>query len=247
MSDDERLSQIQTLWSVVRRAHADESVDARSAQQQMIDRYGDAIQRYLLGAFRDQAAADDAYQEFALRFLKGDYQSADPDKGKFRSFLKTVLYRLVIEHHRGQKRRKAPQMASEFPEPAVIDNAANDETFRQTWRDEMLKRAWQALQVVERDSGRPVYTVMRARVDQPELGSPELATLLSEQMGKTVTAANVRVMLHRSRDEFAKCLFREVEETIDQPRREVVEEELIELGLLEYCRPALERMDKESA
>lgn len=244
MSGDQRLSQIQTLWSVVRRAHGDQSVEAKSAQQQMIDRYGNAIQRYLLGAFRDPTAAEDAYQEFALRFLKGDYQSVDPEKGKFRSFLKTILYRLVIEHHRGNKRRKSPQLASQFPEPAVYDESISDENFRKAWRDEMLQRAWDGLKAREVETGRPWYTVMRARVDAPDMSSTDLAAHLTEQLDKNVTPANVRVLLHRSRDEFARLLFREVSDTIDNPTREIVEEELIDLGLLEYCRPALQRMDE---
>lgn len=245
MSDNDRLSQIPTLWTVVRRAHADETVQARSAQQEMIDRYGGAIQRYLLGAFRDPTAADDAYQEFALRFLQGKYRSADPDRGRFRSFLKTILYRLVVEHHRGKKRRKTAQMASEFPEAAVMDESESDEQFQQSWRDELLKRAWDALKVVEEESGRPVFTVMRARVEGPELNSAELASRLTEQLGKNVTTANLRVMLHRARDEFAKLLFDEVADTMDEPSRASIEDELIELGLLEYCRPALERLDSE--
>ena len=244
MSGDEHLSQIQTLWSVVRRAHGDQSVEANSAQQQMIDRYGSAIQRYLLGAFRDQTAADDAYQEFVLRFLKGDYQSADPEKGKFRSFLKTILYRLVIEHHRGNKRRKSPQLASEFPEPAVYDESVSDEDFHRTWRDEMLQRAWDGLDAIETETGRPLFTVMQARVEAPSASSTELAAGLTQQLGKEVTSANVRVMLHRARDEFARLLFREVSDTIDHPTRDIVEEELIDLGLLEYCRPALQRLDE---
>lgn len=245
MSGDQRLSQIQTLWSVVRRAHADESEVSDSAQQEMLDRYGAAIQRYLLGSLRDPTAAEDAYQEFALRFLRGDYGSADPDKGRFRSFLKTVLYRLVVEHHRDRKRRKTPQMESAFPEPEVIDVHESDQCFQTSWCDELLSRAWEALQRLESETGRPLFTVMRAKIDAPDLSSTQLAAKVSESLGKDVTSANLRVMLHRARDEFARLLFHEVEQTIDRPTREDIEEELSELGLLEYCRPALERMDDD--
>lgn len=245
MPSNDRLSQIPTLWSVVRQAHGEETLVAKPAQQEMLDRYGPAIQRYLLGAFRDQTAADDAYQEFALRFLKGDYQSADPEKGRFRSFLKTVLYRLVVEHHRGHKRRRSAQMGSEFPEPEVLDSNQSDKQFQQSWCDELFNRAWVGLERRQQETGRPLFTVMRAKVDDPGLGSTELAGKLSEQLGKPVTGANARVMVHRARDEFAKLLFDEVAETLDEPSRSDIEEELIELGLLEYCRPALERLEAD--
>lgn len=240
--DNDRLSQIHTLWSVVRRAHADETVEARSAQQEMLDRYGPAIRRYLLAAFRDETAADDAYQEFALRFIKGDYGSADPDKGRFRSFLKTILYRLVVEHHRGQKRRKLQDVKSQLAEPEVYDPDESDANFRESWRDELLKRAWAGLKQVEQTTDRPVHTVMLARVNAPQARSQELANALTNQLGKQVTATHVRVMLHRARDEFSRLLLAEVSETLDAPSRSQVEEELIELGLLEYCRPAVERL-----
>ena len=247
MSDNDRLSQIPTLWSVVRRAHDEQSAQAVPAQQQMIDRYGSAIHRYLLGALRDPAAADDAYQEFALRFLKGDYRSADPQRGRFRSFLKTILYRLVVEHYRGTKRRKSPQLESGFPEPAVLDARENDEVFLQTWRDELLKRAWNALEQIEQQGGRPLFTVMRARVDNPELRSAELASQLTEKLHKPISAANARVLLHRAREDFARLLLQEVAETIDSPTRIGIQEELGDLGVLEYCRPALDALDEQAS
>ncbi len=240
---DDHLSQIHTRWSIVRRAHSDQSVEAKAAQQDLIDRYGGAIFRYLLGAFRDQTAAEDAYQEFALRFVQGDYHTADPERGRFRSFLKTILYRLIVEHHRRKKRKTTPQLGQEIPEPAVVDESESDEQFRQMWCDELLKRAWNSLADLEKTSGRPLFTVMRARVDGPQLSSTELAERVTTQLGKPITSANLRVILHRARDEFARLLFEEVADTLDQPNRDSIESELIELELLEYCRPALERLD----
>jgi hypothetical protein len=52
-------------------------------------------------------------------------------------------------------------------------------------------------------------------------------------------------MLHRSRDEFAQLLLQEVADTLDDPTRFDTEQELIELELLEYCRPALERRNDD--
>lgn len=63
------------------------------------------------------------------------------------------------------------------------------------------------------------------------------ADRLSAQLGKTITTSNLRVMLHRARDQFAHILLDEVRNTLDQPARADLEEELIELSLLKYCRP----------
>jgi RNA polymerase sigma-70 factor (ECF subfamily) len=239
MSDD-RLSQIPTLWSVVRRAHGDAAGGAQSAQQQMIERYGGAIRRYLLGAVRDEELADELFQEFSLHFLRGDYEQADPERGRFRSFLKTVLFRLVALHFRQRKRRAAAALDDGAPEPAVDDAQANEE-FAVAWRDELLGRTWQALAVEQKRTGKPLFTVMRAKLEAPDLSSPELAERVSGQLGKPISPANVRVMLHRARDRFAELLFDEVCQTLDNPGRDDLEQELAELRLLEYCRPALQR------
>ena len=76
------------------------------------------------------------------------------------------------------------------------------------------------------------------------MSSAELAERLSKKLGKTISATNLRVMLHRSREQFAHLLLEEVSQTLDQPNRADIEEELIELQLLKYCRPALERSDE---
>jgi hypothetical protein len=49
MNDDIHLSQIQTLWSIVRQAHGDQTSVA-SAQKSLLDRYGGAVRRYALAA-----------------------------------------------------------------------------------------------------------------------------------------------------------------------------------------------------
>ena len=194
---------------------------------------------------RDEAAADEAYQEFALRFVKGDYASADPQLGKFRSFLKTILSRLVIEHFRKRKRSKSIPLGSAITEPVAPVDETSEEEFTKVWRDELLRRAWDALAASERQTGKPIYTVMDQRVTHPELSSAELAVRLSSQLDKTITPSNLRVMLHRARDEFAHRLLDEVSNTLDQPLRSDIEEELIELRLLKYCQPALEKLGLE--
>lgn len=200
-----------------------------------------AIRRYLLGALRDESLADEVYQEFALRFVKGDYASADPQRGRFRNFLKTILSRLVIEHFRKRKRSKSVPLGSAITEPATPIDDANEEEFTKVWRDELLRRAWDALAEAERTSGRPIHTVMDQRVTNPELSSAELAVRLTSKLERSITPSNLRVMLHRARDEFAHRLLDEVTHTLDQPVRSAIEEELIELRLLKYCQPALEK------
>jgi RNA polymerase sigma-70 factor (ECF subfamily) len=243
MDDDLHLSRIQTAWSMVHRAHGDHTA-VQAAQQTLLDRYGGAVRRYALAALRDEDAADEVWQEFVLRFVRGDFASANPERGRFRAFVKTVVYRLIVDHQRRRKRqyREGP-MHSNLAEPATGDDAAaaDDVIFLASWRDELLARCWQRLGNEETQSGKPHHTVLRYRVDHPELRSPELAAGLTELLGKPVNAGAARVLLHRARDAFAELLLDEVIQSLDDDSLDAAEEELIELDLLEYCRPALDR------
>jgi hypothetical protein len=70
--------------------------------------------------------------------------------------------------------------------------------------------------------------------------SHQVAERLSEAMGKPLTAERVRKWLHRGRKVFAELLVAEVAASINHPSADDLEEELRELGLLDYCRTALE-------
>lgn len=242
MNDEHRISRIETLWSIVRTAQGDDTVNAGAAKQQMIDRYGAAIRRYLLGATRNEDLADELFQEFALRFLTDKYSNADAERGRFRSFLKTILFRLVAEHHRKAGRDKSVPMGSLMPE-AVDDSApdSGDAEFNQVWSEELLRKAWESLSRLEQRSGRPLFTVMQAKVENPQMRSGEIAALVSQQTGQELSTGNVRVILHRAREQFADLLVDEVQHSLETDDPERVIEELETLGLLPYCKPALDR------
>ena len=248
MEDDElHLSRIQTAWSMVHRAHGDHTA-LPLAQQALLDRYGGAVRRYALAALRNEDAADEVFQEFALRFVRGDFKTADPERGRFRAFVKTSVYRLIVDYQRRQKKRSGEfPMHSNMAEPVESASAGVDEDdalFQASWRDDLISRCWCKLKEVERESGKPYFTALRYRVDNPDLRSPELAAGLTEKLGKSINAGAVRVLLHRAREEFGDLLLVEITESLADGSLDAAEEELIELNLLEYCRPALDRRRK---
>ena len=65
--------------------------------------------------------------------------------------------------------------------------------------DELLARAWEALAETDASPGRALYTVLRFRVDHPDMRSASMAEALAERLGKDLTAAGVRQTLHRAR------------------------------------------------
>src|SRR5262245_58522331 len=117
---DQRLSRIATLWTLHARAHAGDA--AAEARATLLHRYRAAAYRYLRAALRDADAADDLAQDFAVRFLRGDFGRADPHRGRFRDYLRTALSHLVTDFHRTRQRGAQPLPA----EPAAPADAADE-------------------------------------------------------------------------------------------------------------------------
>jgi RNA polymerase sigma-70 factor (ECF subfamily) len=243
----DHISHITTCWSLVFQAHQGKSGVASSAQQELMQRYGGAIYRYLLGALRDPDAADELSQEFALRFVRGDFRQADPDRGRFRDFIKTALFHLVVDHFRKRKKERPQALLSDTPELAVDDpSLANaDAEFLKRWREELLNRTWEALAALERKSGQVFYSVLRYRAEHPEARSAQMAREVGARLGKPLTDAGVRQTLHRAREKFADLLVDEVRHSLQTTDPARVEQELIDLDLLPYCRSAFDRATRK--
>jgi RNA polymerase sigma-70 factor (ECF subfamily) len=232
-SNDQRLSRISTAWTVLQQAHEGSADAAAAARQLLVQRYGGAVHRYLLAALRDRHAADDLSQEFALSLVRGAFHKVEPCRGRFRDYVKTVLFRLVSDY-----RRREQKLARPVANDLLLDVAApeaDDREFKESWRAELMARAGEAL--AEAHPGH--YAVLRFKTDHPDLRSHELAELMSRQQGKSISAAGFRQALSRGREMFINLVIHEVALSLQSPTREEIEQELAELNLLEQCKTAL--------
>lgn len=237
------LNQIETLWPVLMRAHDAAGGEAGAAQLTILLRYRPAVCRYLRACLGDADAADEVWQDFSVRFLRGDFRNANPERGRFRDLLKTAIYHMVIDHHKKRKRAMA-NLSPEGPEPAVVTEetpSESDRRFLEAWRNELLNRCWEAIADEERRTARPLHTVLRCRALNPELRSHELAGLLTKQMNKPISADWVRKWIALSRNKFAAQVLREVAGSLREPDVDAVEQELIDLELYQYCKEAIDR------
>ncbi|WP_339909814.1 RNA polymerase sigma factor [Symmachiella dynata] len=239
---DARLSQIETDWKMILDASRGAEIGHKRAIQTFFDQYSRAVYRYLLGAVRDPDAADELFQEFALRISKGSFRNADQSRGRFRAYLKSALINLVIESRRKVSKKPGSIQIepSEFKNPA----AELEAEFTRTWRNELLSRTWQQLEEVDRRKGRSYYVVLKFQTEHPQLTSTAAAEQLNVRMqGKrpAFTAAGMRKTLQRARDKFAEMLLDEVSKSLQDPRLDELENELVELELDPYCRSALRR------
>jgi len=247
--DDLRLSRIETLWSVVRRANDGSLEKAKQAQETLLERYGGAIRRYLLGSLRSEDAADEVFQEFSLKLVGGAFQKADASHGRFRSFLKTTLFHLIIDYQRRAKRNATRALIEETPDRPFCEDrlAEEDRAWTRSWREELLAKGWSALARIEQTTGTPYYTVLRFRSENPEMRSQEIAAQLEGKVAKKLGSSSVRVLIHRARELLADEVLDLVRDSIDNASLDECEQELIDLNLLEYCRSALQRRRGEAA
>jgi RNA polymerase sigma-70 factor (ECF subfamily) len=178
------------------------------------------------------------FQEFALRFLRGDFRNANPERGRFRDFVKTALYHLIVDYQNRRKTRERTVAVEEAGlEPATHDLNYSEQQFLQSWRHEMLSRTWEALA----GESPSYYRVLRFRAENPDLSSAQMAEQLTAGSDKAVKPDWVRQTLKRARERFAELLLAELATSLDSPSRERLEQELTDLELLHYCRQALEQ------
>jgi RNA polymerase sigma-70 factor (ECF subfamily) len=227
-------------------ANSDTGDRREKAQHELLAIYGQAIQRYLLGALRDENIAADVYQDFAVRFLRGDFKNATQEKGRFRGFLKVVLSRMVSDHYRQLKRKPTAQLDSQIVIPDDADQEYHESEFARVWRDQMLTMAWELLAEEQRKSNKPWLTVLRMRVENPDMRSVMLADQLSETLGEEVTPTHYRVLLHRAREKFSRFLINTVAETLRDNSLDAIEEELANMELLQYCQSTLTQQKKSN-
>jgi RNA polymerase sigma factor (sigma-70 family) len=232
------LSQIETRWSLILQAHHGEGDSASSARSELMLRYSGAVHRYLTRVTQDADLAGDLAQEFALRFLRGDFHRADPSRGRFRDYVKVALLNLLADSRRGQKKqpRPLPGDGEELSDPSATPPDLERE-FLDCWRDEVLRRAWERLSREQDQTGRPYYTVLRYRADHPDLRSHEMAEGLSASLGKAVNAGWVRQNLLRARHRFLGFVRAEVSHTLGGPTVQELDDELRDLGLSAFLRP----------
>jgi len=221
------LTQISTHWSKVKNP------------SHFVLRYGPAVRSYLGALVKNPNDSDEILQDFLLRVVKGGFERASPDRGRFRFYVKTAIRNAALTH---LKKKHGHEVSgddlSRFPAPEVQDPA--EAVWLSGWRGCILDRAFRALEAHERRSpGNMFYTSLKLAVDHPGEDSEQLAARAKARTGREVRADAFRKQLSRARRQFARLIVTEVAETLEGASPERVEEELREAGLMDYVKEFL--------
>jgi len=227
---DPRLSHLATPWTALGEAHAAEG-DPRLAQAKVLFHYRPAISRYLTKLTTNPDLAEELCQEFALRFLRGDFQNVRPERGRFRDYVKAALRNLVSDHYRRRTLPTEPLPSESQLPPA---SGADEDDFSEIWSCELMLRAWAALRADSAAAGNHYYEALRLKVEDPQRRAEDIATLLTQRVGTPYKDVTVRQMLRRGREKFTIFLRDAIRESLPADESDQVDQELADLGLLVY-------------
>jgi RNA polymerase sigma factor (sigma-70 family) len=219
-----------TRWTLVIAAADPQRKEARSALVSLCEGYWYPLYAYVRRRGYPADHAQDVTQEFFLRVLEGRYlHRADPEKGRFRSFILACLkFFLADEGDRGraQKRGGANVLSLEFSsgEERYQREPAHDETperiFERRWALSVLDR------VVEKLRGEFVQHGRQEHFDRLKrflLGQSEAPyAALAREMNTSEGA--LKVAIHRLRKRYRELFRQEIADTVADPAQ--VESEL---------------------
>ena len=221
-----------TRWSVVRAAGAADSDTSRAALETLCRDYWYPLYAFVRRSGMPDEDARDHVQGFLARLLeKRDLGGADPERGRFRSYLLGAMkHFLSRERERADALKRgggAEILSIDFGDAAdryarePVERMTPESLFERQWATLLLDRATKRLGREYRSRGKeelfrslaPLLTGDGGEGSRSELG---------RKIGLSRGALDVA--LHRLRKRYREAVRREISDTVDTP--EQVEEEL---------------------
>jgi RNA polymerase sigma-70 factor (ECF subfamily) len=214
-----------THWSIVLAAGQADSPHAAAALERLCRTYWPPLYAFIRRRGHGPEEAQDLTQEFFARFLKrNDLAATSPDKGRFRSFLLTVLkHFLANEWHREQcQKRGGGQVGIPLDaEPVearyqieLVDTATPESAFERHWAFTVLDQTMNRLRQEYTNSGKAdLFDLLKEALSGQERITPRAE--LAARCGISVGAVDVAV--HRLRRRYGELLRDEIAHTVGQP------------------------------
>ena len=226
---------VTTHWSVVVRAGRSDTTRARDALGKLCQTYWPPLYAYVRRVGHSPEDAQDLTQEFFARLLeRNTFAQADPERGRFRSFLLGSLKNFLAsewDKARAQKRGGGAQIISLQLDAAetrcsrlAAPGDTPDRAFDRQWALALLDAVLNRLRQEYTDAGRE--DLFLGLKDTLGGGRSEIPYRdLGAQLGMSEGA--VKVAAHRLRQRYRELLRAEIANTVSGP--EQVEEELRQL------------------
>jgi RNA polymerase sigma factor (sigma-70 family) len=205
-----------TRWSVVLAAGGASGPGARDALEALCRTYWYPLYAYARRRGQDRQSAEDLTQGFfALLLERGSVADADPQRGRFRTFLLTAFQRFAANEH--ERATAAKRGGGAKPLPLDFDEGESRFS-REPAHDLTPEREYErrfALALLAR-------VLDRVRVERPQdadllpyvggVGDARPYAEIAARRGASEDA--VKVAVHRLRKRYRECLRTEIRETV---------------------------------
>ena len=219
-----------THWSLVLKAGHGGTPDAAAALDTLCRAYWFPLYAFARSEGHLPEAAQDATQEFFSRLLEKNFlQTADPSRGRFRSFLLASFKHMMAKEHRAATRQKRGGEALTFsldalhPEERYGVEPAHEWTpervFERQWAEALLARTLARLKAE--------YADRAIRFEELKVflvGARGAAPLAQVAARLGVGEGALKLVVYRMRQRYARIFHDEVAQTVDDPAE--VEDEI---------------------
>lgn len=204
----------QTQWSIVLRA-GDGSADAGAALEALCRAYRSPVLAYVQGRTHNADKAEDLTQAFFARFLeRGWVCDADPDRGRFRSFLLTALQRFLSDANSeatALKRGGGLRIESlDDAEEGCTDAGNPEREFERAWAWAVVDKAFKRLRA---EAGAADKLALFERLSEFLIERPDDADYAQAAEALHLRRNTVAVAVHRLRHRLRELVCAELAET----------------------------------
>ena len=240
MSNDSSRRFETTVWSMVEAAQRRDTPESLQAMNRFMARYWKPVFYFLRARGYALHQAEDLTQEFFLQFFERFWMRwANPQRGRFRTFLLTVLTRFLAD----QGAERAPKQKSFDQRLVLISTLVGDSerlfepvetetpelVFMRQWARATIDTVERSLEAWCNEQGRPDWYQIFSLHHFPPPGMGRLSQ--QEIAGRfQLSRDQVRYALDQANAQFVTLLRGEVAEQVAPPIR--MEDEILELERL---------------
>ncbi|HJR13806.1 MAG TPA: sigma-70 family RNA polymerase sigma factor [Rhodanobacteraceae bacterium] len=193
-----------TRWSLVLRARGD-AADARAALEVLCRTYRPPVLAYVRSHVRARDAAEDLTQAFFTRFLERAWHAgADPERGRFRTFLLTMLKRFLIDADaEAHTLKRGGNIRFEALDEADTACAAEspEDTFEREWARAVLAAAFLRLRLEAEGVGKlALFERLSEFLTEPPDEADYARVAAELNLRRNTLAVAVHRLRHRLRD-----------------------------------------------
>lgn len=213
-----------TRWSIVVSAGRVSSDDSREALARLCETYWTPLYAYVRRQVNSVAEAQDLTQSFFVAFLEKNFAgTADPDRGRFRSYLLTAFKNFLSKEWdkaRAQKRGgDRPIFSLDFAtadsnlQIEATGGLTAEQIYDQQWTITLLNTVLDRLASEYTGEKEKLFTGLKLFIvgDAPGTSYSDVAP----QLG--LTEANARKTVSRMRQKYRELLREEIAETVNNP------------------------------